>query len=418
MKYSALLAIIAAASAAPASISNTWSTLTPTGTLDESASAITSITGSYALSIRTVSAGVSEGISLDKRDLVNQIGDGQIQQQTADAETKSVVNQIGDGQIQQQTTPAAEPTPAAAETKSVVNQIGDGQIQQQTTPAAEPTPAAAETKSVVNQICDGQIQQQTTPAAEPNPAAAETKSVVNQIGDGQIQQQTAPAAEPNPAAAETKSVVNQIGDGQIQQQTTAPATASVVNQIGDGQIQQQTATPTTAAVANQIGDGQVQQQSVEAESVAPTQSVINQIADGQIQASGSPDSNSGSGSTKHYFEESCVADDSLTISLVDGELRDFKGRVGAIVANRQFQFDGPPPQAGTIYAAGWSFVPGEVAGLGEKESDTKEGGFKLALGDQTTFYKCHSGDFYNLYDESIGDQCSAIEIFLLKAVDC
>ncbi|QWU89817.1 hypothetical protein CA3LBN_004165 [Candidozyma haemuli] len=389
MKYSALLAIIAAASAAPASISNTWSTLTPTGTLDESASAITSITGSYALSIRTVSAGVSEGISLDKRDLVNQIGDGQIQQQTADAETKSVVNQIGDGQIQQQTTPAAEPTPAAAETKSVVNQIGDGQIQQQTTPAAEPNPAAAETKSVVNQICDGQIQQQT-----------------------------APAAEPNPAAAETKSVVNQIGDGQIQQQTTAPATASVVNQIGDGQIQQQTATPTTAAVANQIGDGQVQQQSVEAESVAPTQSVINQIADGQIQASGSPDSNSGSGSTKHYFEESCVADDSLTISLVDGELRDFKGRVGAIVANRQFQFDGPPPQAGTIYAAGWSFVPGEVAGLGEKESDTKEGGFKLALGDQTTFYKCHSGDFYNLYDESIGDQCSAIEIFLLKAVDC
>ncbi|PSK36976.1 hypothetical protein C7M61_003841 [Candidozyma pseudohaemuli] len=388
MKYSALLAIIAAASAAPASISNTWSTLTPTGTLNESASAITSITGSYALSIRTVSASVSEGISLDKRDLVNQIGDGQIQQQTADAETKSVVNQIGDGQIQQQTTAAAEPT-----TASVVNQIGDGQIQQQT--------AAAETKSVVNQIGDGQIQQQT--------AAAETKSVVNQIGDGQIQQQT--------AAAETKSVVNQIGDGQIQQQTTAPATASVVNQIGDGQIQQQTASPTTAAVANQIGDGQVQQQSVDAESVAPTQSVINQISDGQIQASGSPDS-SDAGSPKHYFEETCVADDSLTVSLVDGELRDFKGRVGAIVANRQFQFDGPPPQAGTIYAAGWSFVPAEVAGLGEKESDTKEGGFKLALGDQTTFYKCLSGDFYNLYDESIGAQCSAIEIFLLKAVDC
>lgn len=106
------------------------------------------------------------------------------------------------------------------------------------------------------------------------------------------------------------------------------------------------------------------------------------------------------------------------MSLTDGELRDSKGRVGAIVANRQFQFDGPPPQAGTIYAAGWSFVPADVAGLGEKQSDTKEGGFKLALGDQTTFYKCLSGDFYNLYDESIGAQCSAIEIFLLKAVDC
>lgn len=374
MKYSALVAILAAASAAPASISNTWSTLTPTGTLNESASAITSITGSYALSIRTVSASVSAGISLDKRDLVNQIGDGQIQQQsTAAAQTASVVNQIGDGQIQEQTTQTAEPT-----TASVVNQIGDGQIQEQTTETAKPT-----TASVVNQIGDGQIQQQTTKAAQ-------TASVVNQIGDGQIQQQTTKAAE-------SASVVNQIGDGQIQQQTTAPTTASVANQIGDGQIQEQGS------------------QSVAAESVYPSQSVVAQVSDGQVQASGSPDSDSDS---EDYFEETCISDDSLTITLTDGELRDSKGRVGAIVANRQFQFDGPPPQAGTIYAAGWSFVPADVAGLGETEEDTKEGGYKLALGDQTTFYKCLSGDFYNLYDESIGSQCSAIEIFLLKAVDC
>ncbi|KAF3990917.1 hypothetical protein FT663_00853 [Candidozyma haemuli var. vulneris] len=396
MKYSAIVAIFAAVSAAPAAVSNTWSTLTPTGTLNESASAITSITGSYALSIRTVSASVSEGISLDKRDdLVNQIGDGQIQQQTA-ATTADVVNQIGDGQIQQQ----------SATTADVVNQIGDGQIQQQT---------AATTADVVNQIGDGQIQQQTAKTADvvnqigdgqiqqQQQQTATTADVVNQIGDGQIQQQS-----------KTADVVNQIGDGQIQQQTTAPNTASVVNQIGDGQIQQQTTGPQTATVANQIGDGQVQQQSVAAESVVPTHSVINQISDGQIQATGSPDS----GSTEHYFEETCVADDSLLISIEDGELRDSHGRVGAIVANRQFQFDGPPPQAGTIYAAGWSFVPAEVAGLGETEADTKEGGFKLALGDQTTFYKCLSGDFYNLYDASIGDQCSAIEIFLLKAVDC
>lgn len=406
MKFSALAAIVAAVAAAPASISNTWSTLTPTGTLNESASAITSISGSYALSIRTVSASVSQGISQDKRDVVsqigegqiqansntevskppatttasviNQIGDGQVQQQTA-----SVVNQIGDGQIQQQTT------------ASVVNQIGDGQIQQQTT------------ASVVNQIGDGQIQQQTTASVVNQIGDGQiqqqtTASVVNQIGDGQIQQQT-----------QTASVVNQIGDGQIQQQTAAPKSASVVDQIGDGQIQQHT----TASVANQIGDGQIQQQSVAAESThAPSQSVVNQVTDGQVQATGAASSDPDS--PKDYFEETCVSDDSLLVSLTDGELRDSKGRVGAIVANRQFQFDGPPPQAGTIYAAGWSFVPADVAGLGEKQSDTKEGGFKLALGDQTTFYKCLSGDFYNLYDESIGAQCSAIEIFLLKAVDC
>lgn len=375
--------------AAPASISNTWSTLTPTGTLNESASAITSISGSYALSIRTVSASVSQGISQDKRDVVSQIGDGQIQANSNTEVSKppatttaSVINQIGDGQVQQQTA-------------SVVNQIGDGQIQQQTT------------ASVVNQIGDGQIQQQTTASVVNQIGDGQiqqqtTASVVNQIGDGQIQQQT-----------QTASVVNQIGDGQIQQQTAAPKSASVVDQIGDGQIQQHT----TASVANQIGDGQIQQQSVAAESThAPSQSVVNQVTDGQVQATGAASSDPDS--PKDYFEETCVSDDSLLVSLTDGELRDSKGRVGAIVANRQFQFDGPPPQAGTIYAAGWSFVPADVAGLGEKQSDTKEGGFKLALGDQTTFYKCLSGDFYNLYDESIGAQCSAIEIFLLKAVDC
>lgn len=388
MKFSALAAIVAAVAAAPASISNTWSTLTPTGTLNESASAITSISGSYALSIRTVSASVSQGISQDKRDVVSQIGDGQIQANSNTEVSKppatttaSVINQIGDGQVQQQTA-------------SVVNQIGDGQIQQQTT------------ASVVNQIGDGQIQQQTTASVVNQIGDGQiqqqtTASVVNQIGDGQIQQQT-----------QTASVVNQIGDGQIQQQTAAPKSASVVDQIGDGQIQQHT----TASVANQIGDGQIQQQSVAAESThAPSQSVVNQVTDGQVQATGAASSDPDS--PKDYFEETCVSDDSLLVSLTDGELRDSKGRVGAIVANRQFQFDGPPPQAGTIYAAGWSFVPADVAGLGEKQSDTKEGGFKLALGDQTTFYKCLSGDFYNLYDESIGAQCSAIEIFLLKAVD-
>ncbi|ABN64247.1 tandem internal repeat-containing protein [Scheffersomyces stipitis CBS 6054] len=220
-----------------------------------------------------------------------------------------------------------------------------------------PTPAK---RDVANQIGDGQVQVQTTAAA-----------VVNQIGDGQIQQQT-----------QTVAVVNQIGDGQIQQQTQ---TVAAVNQIGDGQIQQQT---------NTIGDGQVQ---------AQTATVAGQIADGQVQAT--PAAQAADGQVQSNVVV-CVAADSLTATLQGSILRDNKGRIGAIVANRQFQFDGPPPQAGSIYAAGWSIVP------------DGNGGQQLALGDQTTFYRCLSGDFYNLYDESIGGQCSPIEIAILKATTC
>ena len=358
MRYSVIFtstALIASTLAAYVP-SEPWTTLTPTGSAP--AGATTDHTHKFGIQVKTVESSVaisstvaetdsavtaaaSASGAAKRDDVVNQIGDGQIQQQSAAAETASVVNQIGDGQIQQQT--------AAAETASVVNQIGDGQIQQQT---AQPTPTA----SVVNQIGDGQIQHQT----------AQTASVVNQIGDGQIQQQT----------AQTASVVNQIGDGQIQQQTAAAETASVVNQIGDGQIQQQTSqSPTTATVASQINDGQVQQQTDSAKSSSDSDSSVPQ---------------------------SCVGTNSLGMQLNGSVLTDEKGRIGAIVSNRQFQFDGPPPQAGSIYAAGWSVT---------------ENGL-LALGDQTIFYQCHSGDFYNLYDESIAEQCSAVHLSIVDLVEC
>ena len=269
----------------------------------------------------------------------------------------------------------------------MISQISDGQVQAD-------TKSATATASVINQISDGQVQENTKTTKKPEPTA----SVINQISDGQIQEQTKKT---------TASVINQIGDGQIQQQTKAKPTpsASVINQISDGQIQEQTKTKTqknTASAVAQISDGQPQQHTL-----AP---VASQVSDGQVQATSSPD--------EATVEETCYDSDALTIQLKDGELRDSKGRVGAIVANRQFQFDGPPPQAGTIYAAGWSFVPASYAGVNEKSSDTTDEGLKLALGKQTVFYKCLSGDFYNLYDESIGDQCSAIEIFVLEAVQC
>ncbi|PNS15685.1 Cell wall mannoprotein PIR3 [Sphaceloma murrayae] len=81
----------------------------------------------------------------------------------------------------------------------------------------------------------------------------------------------------------------------------------------------------------------------------------------------------------------------LEISLKDGVLTDAQGRTGYIASNNQFQFDGPA-QAGAIYTAGWS-----VCSNGS-----------LALGNSAIFYQCLSGTFYNLYDESTAEQCSAV----------
>ncbi|GME99078.1 unnamed protein product [[Candida] boidinii] len=90
------------------------------------------------------------------------------------------------------------------------------------------------------------------------------------------------------------------------------------------------------------------------------------------------------------------------MTLEDGILKDSKGRIGSIVANRQFQFDGPPPQAGAIYAAGWGIT---------------DDGY-LSIGDDSIFWQCLSGTFYNLYDQSIGGQCSPVHLKIVDLVEC
>ena len=101
-------------------------------------------------------------------------------------------------------------------------------------------------------------------------------------------------------------------------------------------------------------------------------------------------------------DSSCKNSGTLELTLKDGVLTDAKGRIGSIVANRQFQFDGPPPQAGAIYAAGWSITP--------------DG--NLAIGDNDVFYQCLSGTFYNLYDEHIGSQCTPVHLEAIDLIDC
>ena len=266
----------------------------------------------------------------------------------------------------------AAPSATSAKDKrdvAAISQIGDGQIQA-TTKTTKPT--AKTSAPAVSQIGDGQIQATTKTSA---PA-------VSQIGDGQIQATTKTVA---PA-------VSQIGDGQIQ--ATTKTVAPAVSQIGDGQIQ--ATTKTVAPAVSQIGDGQIQ---------ATTAPGISQIGDGQIQASTSaapPTHTKAPTKDDPITAESCKNDGTLQMSLKDAVLTDGKGRIGSIVSNRQFQFDGPPPQAGAIYAKGWALTP--------------EG--NLALGDSDVFYQCLSGNFYNLYDESIGAQCKPVHLQAIDLVDC
>ena len=90
--------------------------------------------------------------------------------------------------------------------------------------------------------------------------------------------------------------------------------------------------------------------------------------------------------------------DLLTIKLAGGVLTDALGRIGSIVSNGQFQFDGPPPQAGAEYTSGWSVCPNNT----------------LTLGAQTVFYECLTSNYYNIYDKSIGGQCGPVFIQVIN----
>lgn len=84
------------------------------------------------------------------------------------------------------------------------------------------------------------------------------------------------------------------------------------------------------------------------------------------------------------------------MTLKDGVLKDAKDRTGYIASNYQFQFDGPP-QAGAKFTSGFSACSNQ----------------SLALGSSTVFYKCLSGDFYNLYDRNWAEQCEPVQIVMM-----
>lgn len=348
MKYSPLVSIAAFISTSLAATvpDEHYSTLSPSGTIPSGAS--TDFSGTFGIQVVTVES--ASALSTDTATSTLTRNDNK--------KEATPVAQITDGQVQHQTTGGV----------SAIKQISDGQVQHQTN-AAQP----------IAQISDGQIQHQTTAKATATP--------VQQINDGQIQHQT------------TVQPVAQISDGQIQHQTVK-ASATPVQQIGDGQIQHQTtaAAATTASAVKQINDGQIQHQTTTAENVAKAQS------DGQAIATGSPSSNStlsDDDDSSSTIPKACSSANNLEMTLHDSVLKDTHERWGAIVANHQFQFDGPIPQAGTIYSAGWSIKDGY-----------------LYLGDSNIFYQCLSGDFYNLYDENVAKQCSAVKLSVIEFVNC
>jgi len=83
------------------------------------------------------------------------------------------------------------------------------------------------------------------------------------------------------------------------------------------------------------------------------------------------------------------------MTLSDGILKDSQGRTGYIAANSQFQFDAPP-QTGAIYTAGWS-----VCSNGS-----------LTIGDDSLFYSCLSGTFYNLYEDNPLNAGQCFEVYI------
>ncbi|ODV84544.1 hypothetical protein CANARDRAFT_29079 [[Candida] arabinofermentans NRRL YB-2248] len=267
----------------------------------------------------------------------------------------------------------------------VVTQIGDGQIQASTA-TATPSTTTHSSIAVVTQIADGQIQ------------AVKKTAVVSQIGDGQIQA--------------TATTTTSEGTTTYTKETTVVTTdIDVVLWTGESSSQDETTTltvtpTTTVAVTNVPSYSSSSDDITTTLTITPTTLVIVTVTDNSSSSSTQESSTSTSTSSSKNEKrdtslESCLTDTSLALTLNGSILLDSAGRVGSIVSNRQFQFDGPPPQAGAIYAAGWSVVDG-----------------KLALGNQTEFYQCLSGNFYNLYDSMIAVHCEAVKLNVVDLVTC
>lgn len=296
---------------------------------------------------------------------------------TTKSDGKVLITQIGDGQIQATT---ETPTPTI-ETIAVVTQIGDGQIQA-TTLTTKIRPTSSTTSSIIpvsSSTFDDTTEIFTTKI---------TKVIKQFVTVAYTPETTSSSIETTSLAIETTSSAIETTSSSIETTSssveTTSSTIETTSSTSDDVTTTYYVTPTETIVDTVT--------SLTLPTLAPTTVVLKRSLTEET--------------AKIIFDKrdlpiSCSSETVLSMTLEDSVLRDGHGRIGAIVSNRQFQFDGPPPQSGSIYAAGWSIVDG-----------------KLALGKSTVFYQCLSGNFYNLYDTSIGPQCTAVELDVVLFTDC
>jgi hypothetical protein len=271
--------------------------------------------------------------------------------------------------------------------------------------------STASNGSIVTQIVNSQPQPITTTLGSTN-----SPIVVTQIGDGQIQAAT---KTPSPSF-NSINVVTQIGDGQIQATTLITKVRPLISTSSTCDTDTGVVTTRITKIIKQFVTVPYQADTTPTSApsddstttfyITPTETVTNTVTSLTLPTLAPTtvvlkkrlgEETATVLFSKRDIPTSCSSETALSMILKDSVLIDSQGRIGAIVSNRQFQFDGPTPQAGTIYAAGWNIVDG-----------------KLALGKNTVFFQCLSGNFYNLYDTNIGPQCTAVELDVVLFADC
>ncbi|KAF9640325.1 putative covalently-linked cell wall protein [Lasiodiplodia theobromae] len=235
---------------------------------------------------------------------------------------------------------------------------------------------------IISQTSDGQIQVPTTGVTTPVYTPDYTSVIpISEISDGQPQ---APAG--TPTTTPTTSLKSRCRTPVSSSSTEEATTVVPVSEISDGQPQAPAGTPNTTPttrVRSRCGTPVSSSSTEEATTVVP----VSEISDGQPQA-----------------PAACPTSSTLTLTLADGVLHDAHNRTGYIASNYQFQFDAPP-QAGALYTAGFSVC-------------SEDGTASLALGGSKTWYRCLSGDFYNLYDRWWAAQCEEVKIEIVEFADC
>ncbi|KAK0659942.1 Cell wall mannoprotein PIR3 [Lasiodiplodia hormozganensis] len=284
-----------------------------------------------------------------------------------------IISQTSDGQIQVPTTGVTTPVYTPDYTSVIpISEISDGQPQ---APAGTPTTTPV---TSLKSRC-------RTPVSSSSTEEATTVVPVSEISDGQPQ---APAGTPN--TTPTTRIRSRCGTPVSSSSTEDATTVVPVSEISDGQPQAPagtTTTPTSSSCSS---------------SAATSVAAVSQISDGQIQ---SPTDEKKKKKKNKRSLTACPTSSTLTLTLADGVLHDAHNRTGYIASNYQFQFDAPP-QAGALYTAGFSVCGGE------------DGTALLALGGSKTWYRCLSGDFYNLYDRWWAAQCEEVRIEIVEFADC